>query len=143
MTALGKEMSGKELADYIAAQRDGRREQVWDWLSEHDPKFMQAYNVLASTVFGYDGAGEEDDSSLGVKVKELMGMAIMASQRDWERFPHHMRRVLQLGVSEREIVETLEVAALYGGSPGMRMGIEIMLRMKGEWKEEPPVIPPS
>lgn len=109
---------------------------MWTWLAANLPEFMEPYNRLAVLVFGYDGAGDTDTSALGVKVKELIGLAIMASQRDWERFPPHMDRLIQMGATDQEILEALMVAALYGGSPGMRMGVETLMRKRGYWPDD-------
>jgi alkylhydroperoxidase/carboxymuconolactone decarboxylase family protein YurZ len=113
-------------------QRGGREEPAWRWLAEFDPDYMQAYNVLAQRAFGYHGDGSDDPCSLSPKVRELIGIAILAGQRDWDRLPHHLKRVLELDATPREILDALQTSAAITGGPAMRMGIELLVPLLEE-----------
>jgi alkylhydroperoxidase/carboxymuconolactone decarboxylase family protein YurZ len=124
-----------DLAERMIEQRGGREEPAWTWLAQFDPGYMDAYNTLAQRAFGYHGDGSEDPCVLSPKVRELIGIGILAGQRDWERLPHHLRRVLELGATPREILDALQTSAAITGGPAMRMGIELLVPLLAEEDE--------
>ena len=121
-----------ELTQKMIEQRGGREEPSWTWLATADPEFMHAYNVLAQRAFGYHADGSSDPSALSPKIKELVAIAILAGQRDWDRLPGHLQRLIELGASDREILDSLEIAATITGGPAMRMGIEVLQQVRSE-----------
>jgi alkylhydroperoxidase/carboxymuconolactone decarboxylase family protein YurZ len=123
--------NSQNLADQMVQQR-GREVPEWTWLAEFDPEMMAAYNHLASHAFGYYGDRANKPGALSPKVKELIAIALLTGQRDWDRVPTHLSRALDLGASDREIVDALQVAMVITGGPAMRMGIELLLKLHAE-----------
>lgn len=111
-------------------QRGGREEPSWTWMARMDPAFMEAYNFLAQRAFGYHADGSTDPSELSPKIKELIAVAILAGQRDWDRLPGHLQRLIELGASDREILEALQTSATITGGPAMRMGIAVLQELR-------------
>jgi alkylhydroperoxidase/carboxymuconolactone decarboxylase family protein YurZ len=129
-------IDGDELARRMIQQRGGREEPSWTWIAKVDPEFMAAFNTIAQRVFGYNGDASPDTGALPAKVKELIAVALLAGQRDWDRLPSHISRVMVLGASDREILESLETSAAITGGPAMRMGVEVLLRLKAEAQDQ-------
>ena len=124
-------MTARELRDLMARQRGGHRSPEFEWIAELDPEFMAAYNTMAAKAFGLPADGP-DNHALSRKTKELIALAMLTGQRDWERTPTHLRRLIALGASDREILEALETAATIAGGPAMRGGVEILLRIRSD-----------
>ena len=59
----------------------------------------------------------------------MAAVAVLATQRDWERYRAHVRRAMTLA-TEEEIAQVLMVAAQMSGSPAIRTGVQIMLDIK-------------
>jgi alkylhydroperoxidase/carboxymuconolactone decarboxylase family protein YurZ len=122
----------EKLAEEMIRQRGGREEPSWTWIAQVDPEFMAAFNTIAQKVFGYHDDGSPDTGALSPKLKELIAIGILAGQRDWDRLPPHLKRVVSLGATDREILEALETSAAITGGPAMRMGVELLLKLKAE-----------
>ena len=123
--------SPEQIAALMIEQRGGREEPSWTWIAKHDPEFIAAYNRLTQTAFGYYGDGTEDPHSLPPRVKEMIAVGILAGMRDWERLPGHLERLMDLGCTDKEILEVLQTSAVITGGPAMRMGVEMLVQARG------------
>ena len=77
--------------------------------------------------FGREGA-------LPRKTKELIMIGITCALSRPRGVRLHSERALALGATPREVLETVEVAAIPGGMPGLWLGVETLqeiLKEKG------------
>ena len=102
-------------------QRSGREEEAFTYLATHFPEYMEPLNRIHVLVNSYDQPPEGSAFTLTVKNQELIAAAVLAAQRDWERFKPHVRRAMQYATME-EIAQALMVAAQMSGSPAIRTG---------------------
>lgn len=86
-------------------------------LGKHAPELFQQVMGLEEKVI-VDGA-------LSVKTKTLMMMLCDALLSHPEGAANIAKRARALGASEDEIIETLEVAFLMGGMPGLVTGTNV------------------
>jgi AhpD family alkylhydroperoxidase len=56
------------------------------------------------------------DGALSRKHKELTALAVAVSQNCFDRVDHRVEEVLDLGGSDAEIAETLDIGLLMGGT---------------------------
>lgn len=81
-----------------------------------------------------------DDGALDIKTKEMMGLAASTVLRCDDCISYHVIRCAELGVSEAEFFELMNVALVVGGSiviPHFRRAVELFLecqeiKKKGE-----------
>jgi alkylhydroperoxidase/carboxymuconolactone decarboxylase family protein YurZ len=124
-------IDAEELIATMTAQRGGRMEPAFAWMARLDPEFTAAFNTMVQQAFGLHGDGSPDTSVLSPKIKELITIAILASQKDFERMPHHLGRLIEwYGVTDREILETFQTVGTVAGGPTMRGGIAMYLKLK-------------
>ena len=83
-------------------------------LVKHAPELLKQATGLHETVIG--------DGSLSVKTKTLMMMLCDALLAHPEGVANIAKRARALGASENEIAETLAMAFLMGGLPGLVTG---------------------
>ena len=131
----------KKLMDRMRHQR-GHDVPEWSWLSQADPEYMAAFNVLIQRAFGYYGDRTEYPDALSPKIKELIAIAILAGQRDTDRLGAHLRRAVDLGTTDKEILEALQIAVILTGGPAIRLGVLLLERLRGN-NENPPAKPSS
>src|SRR4051812_2764833 len=95
--------------------RDGRGFPPWDLLGEHDPLFAEMLNGLIDAAFSFEQ--ETHEAALPIKTKQLIAIAVLASQRNTERLPFHLQRALDEGATDGEAVEAFEIAMMLSGVP--------------------------
>lgn len=122
--------SAEDFSDLLKKQRGGRVVEEFSWLAKADPEYMKAYGRLAQMAFGYYENKQNYPSALPAKVKELIAVAILAGQRDGDRIYNHMERAMQKGATDPEILESLQVAAVCTGGPAMRLGVELLRKIR-------------
>ena len=83
-------------------------------LEKHAPELLKQATGLQETVIG--------DGALSAKTKTLMMMLCDALLAHPEGVANIAKRARALGASENEIAETLAVAFLMGGLPGLVTG---------------------
>jgi alkylhydroperoxidase/carboxymuconolactone decarboxylase family protein YurZ len=83
-------------------------------LGKHAPELFKQATGLQETITG--------DGALSAKTKTLMMMLCDALLAHPEGVAHIAKRARALGASENEITETLAVAFLMGGLPGLVTG---------------------
>ncbi len=89
----------------------GFEPEVLHTVGELDPEFLHAYHKCDKKMLS--------DGALPAKVKALMGLAVVASQRCEVCTVSQMRNALHQGATKEEIMETMEVIFLTSGAPGV------------------------
>jgi alkylhydroperoxidase/carboxymuconolactone decarboxylase family protein YurZ len=98
----------------------GFRNSAYERLTEMDPEYFEH---LAGF---YDDGTFGRESVLPRRTKELMMAAICCALRAPRGVRLHTERALAVGVSPREILEAMEVAAVPGGLPGLWLGVDTL-----------------
>lgn len=87
-------------------------------LNEEIPSVMAGFNNLQKEVFS--------ECSLSVKTKELIALGIAITVRCDGCIAPHVKNCLDSGANFSEIMETIGVAILMGGSPSLVYGCEAL-----------------
>jgi len=85
-------------------------------------------SLVTKRFFRLDGQTYEP-GKLDVKTKELLGLVASAVLRCDDCIAYHIDRCVEVGVSDEELWETLDVALIVGGSiviPHLRRGVEFL-----------------
>ena len=85
-----------------------------DVYKEFDPEVIESFNPLQNLVFG--------EGALAQKSKVLIAMAIDVEHGALQGAMALGRRVLKLGATKEEIIETLRVSCFVGGNLHLRAG---------------------
>lgn len=98
----------------------GADNSAYDVIAELDPEYFEHLRGLyVDATFGREGA-------LPRKTKELIMVGITCALLRPRGVRVHSERALNLGASPREVLETMEVAAIPGGIPGLWLGVETL-----------------
>ncbi|MCK4928597.1 MAG: carboxymuconolactone decarboxylase family protein [Methanosarcinales archaeon] len=89
----------------------GFEPQILHTLGELDPDFLKTYRKCDKKMLS--------DGALPAKMKVLMALAVVASQRCESCTVAQMRSALNQGATKEEIMETMEVVFLTSGAPGV------------------------
>jgi alkylhydroperoxidase/carboxymuconolactone decarboxylase family protein YurZ len=108
----------------------GAENTAYDIVARLDPEYFDKLKGLyVDGTFGREGA-------LSRKTKELIMVGITCALRLQRGIRIHSDRALTLGASPREVLESMEVAAIPGGMPGLWLGVETLLEvMKARGQE--------
>lgn len=79
-----------------------------DWAAQLAPAYAAARAAVRRLSVGAD-------STLSVKVKELIVLGILASRGLQDGVEAHMRRALDYGATREELFEAIKAAAIPGG----------------------------
>jgi len=82
------------------------------------PQTMAAFGELHSSAVA--------TGSLDTKTKELIALSIAITVRCNDSIDFHVHDALNAGASRQEVLETIEVAILMGGSPAMVYGCKAL-----------------
>ncbi len=106
----------------------GAENSAYEIIAKLDPEYFEKLKGLyVDGTFGREGA-------LPRKTKELIMIGITCALNRPRGVRLHSERALTLGASPREVLETMEVAAIHGGMPGLWLGVETLqeiLKTKG------------
>ena len=106
----------------------GAQNRAYDIIAELDPEYFEKLKGLyVDGTFGREGA-------LPRKTKELIMIGITCALSRPRGVRLHIERALALGATPREVLETVEVATIPGGMPGLWLGVETLqeiLKEKG------------
>jgi len=100
--------------------------EIMNMMSEMNPEMFAHYKKCDD--------GIQEDGALPAKVKVLMSLAIMASQRCEVCCESQMRSALNHGATKEEIMETMNVIFITSGAPGVAVCRRALNIMEG--KEE-------
>ena len=107
----------------------GADNDAYEIIAELDPEyFAKLTGIYVDATFGREGA-------LPRKTKELIMVGITCAMLRPRGVRVHTERALSLGATPREVLETMEVAAIPGGMPGLWLGVETLqgiLRARGQ-----------
>ena len=101
-----------------------------DPIFTNDPAFMAVFNRQYKAAFG--------EGAVPAKYKQLSGATLSVVVKCEECLKYHVQMAIKLGATRQEIVESLRVGLLTGGSAGMpTMGAAYveMDRVKLKWSE--------
>lgn len=79
------------------------------------------------------------DGALDKKAKELMGLVASMVLRCGDCIKYHIEEAIKAGATERELIETYEIATLVGGTiviPELRKAFEYMDELLGTGQAE-------
>ena len=97
-----------------------------DYRSRMNEKLLGADNKLIKRIFNLD-TNAYTAGALDVKTKELLGLATSAVLRCDDCIKYHLEKAFENGVSREEMMETLGIATLVGGTiviPHLRRAYE-------------------
>ncbi len=86
-----------------------------------DPFQQDLQRIL--TEFGYGAVWARE--GLPIKTRSLITVAVLAAINRPEELGHHVRGALNLGLSEKEILEALMQILPYAGAPAMQGGVRV------------------
>ena len=84
--------------------------------------------LVTKRFFNLDGKAYED-GALDAATKELLGLSASAVLRCDDCIAYHIDRCVELGCSDEQIIETLDIALIVGGSiviPHLRRAYEFL-----------------
>lgn len=93
-----------------------------------DGAVAQGGTLVTKRFFRLDGQTYEA-GALDVKTKELLGLVASAVLRCDDCIAYHIDRCVEVGASDEELWEALDVALIVGGSiviPHLRRGVEFL-----------------
>ncbi len=93
-----------------------------------DGSVAQGGTLVTKRFFRLDGQTYED-GAIDVKTKELLGLVASAVLRCDDCIAYHVDRCVEVGVTDEELWEALDVALIVGGSiviPHLRRGVEFL-----------------
>ncbi len=97
----------------------------WAYAAEKDYDFFEAYNNLYMK-------GLTAGKALPVKTKELIAIALLASQRSEDGVYGHMKRALKHGATKQELLEAVETTLIVCGAPTFALGLRALMRLEKE-----------
>ncbi len=101
--------------------------EILNMMEELNPELFEHYKKCDD--------GIQEDGALSSKVKVLMSLAVVASQRCDACCESQMRSALNHGATKEEIMETLNVIFITSGAPGVascRRALKLMEGKEGE-----------
>jgi AhpD family alkylhydroperoxidase len=94
--------------------------------TEMNQRLLQADNKVIKRIFNLD-TNAYSEGALSVKTKELMGLVASAVLRCDDCIKYHLEKCRDEGTTKGEIMETLSIATLVGGTiviPHLRRAYE-------------------
>ncbi|MHA1398348.1 MAG: carboxymuconolactone decarboxylase family protein [Candidatus Heimdallarchaeaceae archaeon] len=99
---------------------------------EMNKKIFELKNKQINRFFSLD-TSTYFEGALPVKIKELMGLATSTVLRCEDCIKYHLIRAIQEGCSDDEIVETLSISLIVGGSiviPELRRAVDTLVALR-------------
>ncbi len=116
-------MEPKKVIDSIE-DKMGFTPEIMNVMSEMNPELFEHYKKCDD--------GIQEDGALSAKVKVLMSLAVMASQRCEPCCESQMRSALNHGATKEEIMETMNVVFITSGAPGVASCRRALKLIEGE-----------
>src|SRR5881296_4038924 len=95
----------------------------WDWVAREDPEYVRARQPLSELSIG-------EGKELSVKHREMVIIGILAFRGREEGVVTHMRRAIQHGATKRELLESIQSAAVPGGGPTFSTGVQALMKVE-------------
>ena len=105
-----------------------------DYRARMNDRILGSDSKILKRLFNLD-TNTYQDGALDRKTKELMGLSISLAMRCDSCVKYHIEQCLEVGCTERELVETFEIATLIGGTiviPELRKAFEYMDELLGQ-----------
>jgi len=99
-----------------------------EYRKKMNERIMEAGNMNIKRFWALDSRAY-DEGALDMKTKELLGLTTSMVLRCNDCVSYHIIRCIQLGFTDEEILEALNIALLVGGSitiPHIRKAVETM-----------------
>lgn len=103
-------MEPKKVIDSIEGKM-GFTPEIMNMMGEMNPRLFEHYKECDDQI--------QEDGALSAKVKVLMSLAVMASQRCEPCCESQLRSALNHGATKEEIMETMSVIFITSGAPGV------------------------
>ena len=103
-------MEPKKVIESIDSKM-GFTPEIMNMMGEMNPELFEHYKKCDDHI--------QEDGALPAKVKVLMSLAVMASQRCDVCCESQMRSALNHGATKEEIMETMNVIFITSGAPGV------------------------
>jgi len=92
-------------------------------LLEHDPEMLKKWDELYST-------GKFRERFISAREKELIDLGINALMRWSTGLQIHIKKAIEIGITEREITEVFSLAAMSAGIPCMIFASDVYAELK-------------
>ncbi len=112
----------------------GRLEQFRKYREKMNERILAAGNLGINRFFTLDGKAYED-GALDARTKELAGLAASLVLRCDDCIAYHVIRCKELGVTDEQVFELLNVGLIVGGSiviPHLRRAVELLAEISAE-----------
>jgi len=86
-----------------------------DYRSKMNEKILNTDNKVIKRIFNLD-TNAYKEGHLSVKTKELLGLVSSAVLRCDDCIAYHLENCFKVGVSKEEMMETMSIATLVGGT---------------------------
>ena len=116
------EKEKKELIEKIKGERD-RILNFYRLLLKTDPEMMKKWDELYS-------AGKFKERFLSTREKELIGLGVNAAIKWGIGLQIHLKKAVEAGITEAEIMEVFSLTAMTAGIPCMMFGADIYAELK-------------
>lgn len=100
-----------------------------EYRQKMNERILELDNRVVKRMFSLDSLTYMEGGALDVKHKELMGLVASLVLRCDDCVSYHVGRSLEAGASRDEIVETMSIALVVGGTiviPHMRRAVEFL-----------------
>ena len=97
----------------------------WDWVAREDPEYVKARGPLSELSVG-------EGREFSIKYREMVISGILAYRGRKEGVVAHMRRAIAHGASKRELLESIQSAAVPGGGPTFSVGVQALMQLDAE-----------
>ena len=97
-----------------------------EYRSRMNEKILEADNKIIKRIFNLD-TNAYSEGALDIKTKELLGLVASAVLRCDDCVKYHLEKAYENGVSKEEMMETMGIATLVGGTivvPHLRRAYE-------------------
>ncbi len=104
-----------------------------DYRSKMNEKLLKDDNKVIKRIFNLD-TNTYSEGALDVKTKELLGLVASTVLRCDDCVKYHLETSYKLGVTKAEMMETMSVATLVGGTiviPHLRRAYEFWEALEG------------
>lgn len=105
-----------------------------EYRSKMNEKILDADNKIIKRIFNLD-TNAYKEGHLPVKTKELLGLVASAVLRCDDCIQYHLEASYKLGVTKDEMMETMSIANLVGGTiviPHLRRAVEFWEALENE-----------
>ena len=112
-----------------------RVQQFTEYRRKMNERLLATDNRVIKRMFSLDSLTYAEGGALGVKQKELLGLVASLVLRCDDCVAYHIGRAVEVGASQDEIVETMSIGLVVGGTiviPHMRRAMEFLDEMTGE-----------